>query len=621
MTLTIQRVLLGTVVLTILGGMIPAGLVLDRRLGGALSRRMRDDLALGPRVLNDRVAANSDALMMHAKELAHTAGLGAAMVRGNRDEIRRLIELAHATTPDTRPVAVAATGESLLGPTVDSAIVRETRLGRMPVVMTSSQGEIRTVALAPVEYGGRWVGAAGMTIPMDERAAQVLAGLTRSGVVIVVAGSDAVTITTLDSITTRAVVAALARSVVVDTVVHAIDAGRTRVLMASAPLGTVGTIVFTRAVADELAVLPELRRVALASAVAALVAALVLGAALASRVSRPIRQLAAAAAAMANGEFDAPLPRSRVRELARVASAFDAMRRTLAMRLQELGAANATLAEHSTRLSALQSDLMQRDRLSATGQLVAQLAHEIRNPVANVRNLLELLRRRLAADPEAREFAEMAIDELLRMHELAEQMLDLNRPRDPAIRRSRPVAVARDVARLVTAGALYGDRASPDGESLEVPALAVRVRGPDEAEVAIAPDALKQVLLNLVQNAREAIASADGCADRLNNGAGSSTPAIDIIVSRAPSGATMDIVDNGPGIPPDMLARVFDPFVTTKHTVQGVGLGLFVAEGLVRTAGGRLSVSNRETGGACFRIELPLAAPLDASTRDVESPI
>ena len=78
---------------------------------------------------------------------------------------------------------------------------------------------------------------------------------------------------------------------------------------------------------------------------------------------------------------------------------------------------------------------MQRDRLGAAGRLVAQLAHEIRNPIASLRNCLELIRRRVDDDPEAREFADLAIDELLRMHELAEQMLDLNRPRDPGAQR------------------------------------------------------------------------------------------------------------------------------------------------------------------------------------------
>ena len=137
---------------------------------------------------------------------------------------------------------------------------------------------------------------------------------------------------------------------------------------------------------------------------------------------------------------------------------------------------------------------MQRDRLAATGRLVAQLAHEIRNPVASLRNCLELIRRRVDHDPEAREFVDLAIDELLRMHELAEQMLDVNRPRDRQVQSCLPTAAAREVARLTTAG-------------IPSDLLEVRVEGDPAIEAAVAPDALKQVLLNLVQNAREALAA------------------------------------------------------------------------------------------------------------------
>ena len=116
-----------------------------------------------------------------------------------------------------------------------------------------------------------------------------------------------------------------------------------------------------------------------------------------------------------------------------MSTTFDSMRRALAARLEELGHANVELVDRNARLTALQSDLMQRDRLDAAGRLVAQLAHEIRNPIASLRNCLELIRRRVEHDPEALEFTDLAIDELLRMHELAEQMLDLNRPRDTGV--------------------------------------------------------------------------------------------------------------------------------------------------------------------------------------------
>jgi two-component system NtrC family sensor kinase len=233
---------------------------------------------------------------------------------------------------------------------------------------------------------------------------------------------------------------------------------------------------------------------------------------------------------------------------------------------------------------------MQRDRLAASARLVGQLAHEIRNPVANLRNLLELIRRRSSDNPGVVEFAELAIDELLRMHELAEQMLDLNRPRDPSAKTCAPALVAREVARLAVAGAADD-------------ALTVEVRGPEGAFASISPDALKQVLINLVQNAREAVTQHDA----------SRRAEIPIDTRVVGDAIVVGVADNGPGVPEADRSRIFDPFYSTKREMAGVGLGLFVAEGLVRSAGGRLSVSAAPHGGALFEIELRNAEAADAT--------
>jgi signal transduction histidine kinase len=429
---------------------------------------------------------------------------------------------------------------------------------------------------------------------MDARAAEALSGLTRSGVVVLSSGGASVT--TLDSMSTRLIVAASTEHRLALTPME-ISGGRRRLIAVSAPLDGVGSVVFARFLDDELAVLPELRRVAAISAIAALLLALGLGAIFAARIARPVRELSMAAAAVERGEFAAPLPTSRVQEVDVMSTTFDSMRRALAARLEELRAANAALVDRNARLTALQSDLMQRDRLGAAGQLVAQLAHEIRNPIASLRNCLELIRRRVDDDPEAREFADLAIDELLRMHELAEQMLDLNRPRDPGSQRCRPMIVAREVATLSIAGA---------GRER----LSVEIRGDEQLEAAMSPDALKQVLLNLVQNGREAYENWSSRPD---------IPArIMIAVERANGDVQIEVRDNGPGIPSEIMSRIFDPFFTTKDAVHGVGLGLFVAEGLVRTAGGRitagqvsaLSAGGNQDHGAWFRIELPIAPAL-----------
>ncbi|MEO7520333.1 MAG: HAMP domain-containing sensor histidine kinase [Gemmatimonas sp.] len=584
--LDLQRAILGAIVVALLAGLVPAGIALDRRLASSLEQRARSDLALAPQLFRDRSASTADALMMHAKDLAHLPGLADAVKSGNRLQAIRLVDKAHATLGGDA-VLVGPGGESWIGPPIDSALLARTRAGEMPVALSLGASSIHSVAVAPLIADAGWTGAAGLVNPMDARAAEALSGLTRSAVVVIAVNGT--TVSTLDTMSTRLIVAEAAVGSLAATPM-AIQSGAGRLIAVSVPLEGVGAVVFARFLDDELAVLPQLRRVAAISAIGALMLALLLGAVFAARISRPVRELSMAAAAVERGEFTAPLPVSRVQEVQLLSTTFNSMRRALAARLEELRNANDALVDRSARLTALQSDLMQRDRLGAAGRLVAQLAHEIRNPIASVRNCLELIRRRVNDDTEAREFADLAIDELLRMHELAEQMLDLNRPRSPGAQRCFPALVANDVRKLALVGA--------PNDTLEI-----TVMGESALEAAIEPDALKQVLLNLVQNAHEAHTGWHSKPVRPSR--------VSISVGGGDTQIRIDVSDNGPGIAEDILARVFDPFFTTQSAVHGVGLGLFVAEGLVRTAGGRISaVSNAESGarGALFRIELPMPA-------------
>jgi two-component system NtrC family sensor kinase len=576
--MSLQRALLALIAIVLLAGLLPAAIAVDRRLAAALEEQTRQELALAPALLADRRAAQSDALMMHAKDLASASDLTAALASGERGRAARVLE--GVTALGGEAVLVGPQGVSWAGFTPPEGAVDATRRGEMPVLVVPdrAQAALVTVALAPVRQDGRWIGAAGLAVRIDRAEAETLAGLTRSEVLIVGPGG-----TTTAGPLSASELAPVARAVSALAPVQRVEEIRIdahRYLAIATPLGGSASVIFVRDMARELALVPQVRRLAGVNAGLAMVIALVVGAVFAAVLARPVRALAAAAARLTAGDFDAPLVRSRITEVDRVARAFEAMRRALAARLEELQAANRELADRQQRLAALQAELIQRDRLAAAGQLVVQLAHEIRNPVANVRNCLEIVRRRVGSDPEAREFTELAIDELLRMHELAEQMLDLHRPSDATLRACDAHAVARDVAALVQAGS--------DG------ALAVRVTGSASAPAAIAPDALKQVLLNLAQNAREAM-----------QGAGT----IELAVGTGGALTTVEVSDSGPGIPAEILPRIFDPFFTTKRAVRGVGLGLFVAEGIVRAHGGQIAAENRSGGGARFRVELPAAPP------------
>ncbi|MGH7718954.1 MAG: ATP-binding protein [Gemmatimonadaceae bacterium] len=578
--MSLQRALLLLIAVVLLAGVIPAGIALDHRLKAGLEEKSREDLGLAPRVMAERARARGDVLMMHAKDLASTAGLAEALDATDRPRALRLLRQAHSVAGE-EALLVASDGVSWAGPSPRRDLVDATRRGEMPVVVMSDGDSLYRVALAPVKRGGVWTGAAGVVTRLDQSEAGLLAGLTRSSVLFLTADGS-VAATTAGTISDA--VAGEARTSFADgEVLERRIAGR-RYLTVAAPLEDAGTAVFVRDLDAELTVVPQLRRVAAVSAALALVLALVLGALAAGVVARPVRSLARAAERVATGDFEAPLEPSGVREVELVTQSFDQMRRALVARLAELEQANRELADRQARLSVLQGELIQRDRLAAAGRVVAHLAHEIRNPVANVRNCLELIRRRVRDDPESLRFAELAIDELLRMHELAEQMLNLHRPRAVGSGQCDAASVAREVAALARAGAADGR-------------LAVTVRDDGCVDVGIAPEALKQVLGNLVQNAREALDDAGH---------------VTIDVHQAAGRGVVQVSDDGPGIDSGMLARVFDPFVTTKGAVHGVGLGLFVAEGMVRSCGGRITAANRRGGhGAIFRIELPLAEEVE----------
>jgi signal transduction histidine kinase len=263
-----------------------------------------------------------------------------------------------------------------------------------------------------------------------------------------------------------------------------------------------------------------------------------------------------------------------------LARAFTEMRDALSRQIGELEEVNRELVAKERRLREVQAELIQREKLAATGRIIAQLSHEINNPIANVRNCLEVLERRKAINEANRSFLTMAVDEVERLARLTHQVLDLNRRRPGEIA-ADPLEVARETLAL--------EQHTLSGQSIET-----RFIADDEVQsVAIAPDDLKQVLLNLVQNAEDAMP--DGGS-------------LELEIKQINSTVRVIVGDSGPGVPADVAARIFDPFFTTKSGARGVGLGLFVAEEIVRTHGGRIAVERRAESGASFVIDLPAFA-------------
>lgn len=575
MRVTLRQTLWLGLAVAIVAALVPAGFVLNRTLESRLEEAAIADLARAPMVVKDRNAARGDVLMMHALEVAGADGIPERLSGGDVADALRIVR--SGAREGEEAILVDANGLVVSGPELDPSLVSAVRAGDAPVAFALDRGRLMALSVAPVHAGTGWVGAAGVAEEVNQQTAATVAELTDSDVLIL-AGDSLVASTAEAAVSRR--ISALSGGLRMDgSVTERAIEGRT-FWIAATPLGDVGTVLFAADRAAELSLLPGMRRSAVLTLLVALVLALITSAIVATAVTRPVRGLATAADSLSAGDFHAPLDRSRIEEVDRMARAFERMRSALKSRLQDLSAANEQLADRQRRLQALQSELVRRDRLAAGARLVTELAHEIRNPVANVRNCLEVVRRRLGDDPEGREFADLAIDELLRMHELAEQMLDLNRPLDPGATR----ADARDVVRQVAA--LHG--AGSEGQVVRVDD-----DGSGPADVAMPPDALKQVILNLVQNARESAPSGES---------------VDLTLSDRGAMVTVAVRDRGPGIPAEHLDQIFDPFFSTKSEASGVGLGLFIAEGLVTRFGGRLYAENPDDGGARFVIELPRPA-------------
>ena len=229
--------------------------------------------------------------------------------------------------------------------------------------------------------------------------------------------------------------------------------------------------------------------------------------------------------------------------------------------------------------------LVQSEKLATTGRLAASLAHEINNPLQTVVGCLGLAEESMQAsgdgDEEVEAYVSMAHDELQRAARIVSRLRDLSRPTDPG--RGRPT----DVNELIDS-VLQVSRKDLKNHQIQV----VRHLDQELPRPVVVADRIKQVILNLVLNARDAMES---------GGELHVTTAYD----EGNDEVVISIADQGPGISEEMRDRLFDPFFSTKD--DGSGLGLFVSQNIVREHGGRIEVSSVVGEGATFHIHLPVS--------------
>jgi len=320
-------------------------------------------------------------------------------------------------------------------------------------------------------------------------------------------------------------------------------------------------------------------------------------------VLRPLAALSAQADRLAAGETSSPPPALETRELAHLATRFQAM---------------------AEQLLDVQSQVVRAEKLAGVGRLAAGVAHEIRNPLGALGTYVEVLRQR-GADPGVVQAMQREIG---RMDRIVDGLLEYARPGTPS-GEAELSEVARDVVGFLTdQGALKGhDIRLALTEGLP------RVRG-DRA-------ALEQVVVNLLMNACDAQA---GGPIRVGTVAKTFVPrtlpevrredvlAIDTdgpepplgrppVAARRPwrpdlpagtRGVLLYVADEGPGVPEADRERIFDPFFTTKDPGKGTGLGLAIVARTVHDSGGVVWADHAREGGAVFKVFLPLAEAADA---------
>jgi two-component system nitrogen regulation sensor histidine kinase GlnL len=246
------------------------------------------------------------------------------------------------------------------------------------------------------------------------------------------------------------------------------------------------------------------------------------------------------------------------------------------------------LRDHS-QIRELEETVRQADRLAMLGTLAAGLAHEIKNPLGGIKGAAQLLNLELPPDNPMREYTQVMTREVNRVNDLIEELLDLTRPRPKQLSEV-------NLSRILADQVLMQKQSHPDKEisyQLQLDPSIPPIRGDENL--------LSRMFLNLLKNAAEAIAG-EGNITVTSRIAGQylyNKPG-----ERPVPMVTVEIQDNGPGIPAEELDRIFTPFFTTKN--RGCGLGLAICQKIINEHQGSLRVSSQHQQGTTFTISLPL---------------
>ena len=237
--------------------------------------------------------------------------------------------------------------------------------------------------------------------------------------------------------------------------------------------------------------------------------------------------------------------------------------------------------EDQTDKRRLQDQLIQSEKMSAIGQLIAGVAHDLNNPLASVVGFSDFLVEAGDVPPALLEPLQVIRQEAERAATIVKNLLSFARSQEGE-RKVQPIGPILESTLALLRNQLMAHKVEATLET-----------EPDLPDLELSANQIKQVFVNLINNAAQAIAS-DGRSGR-----------IWITAKRWLDGVAVTVADNGPGIPEEIAQHVFEPFFTTKREGEGTGLGLSICQGIVKEHGGRMTLDTRPGAGVTFTVELP----------------
>ena len=251
-----------------------------------------------------------------------------------------------------------------------------------------------------------------------------------------------------------------------------------------------------------------------------------------------------------------------------------------AIAMAEPGSA-VLVIEDQTERRRLQEQLIQSEKMSAIGQLIAGVAHDLNNPLASVVGFSDFLAEVGDIPPQFAEPLQVIRQEAERAATIVKNLLSFARSQEGE-RKRQPIGPILESTLALLRNQLMANKVEA---TLEVE--------PGLPDVEVNGNQIKQVFVNLINNANQAIAS-DAPSGR-----------IWVTAKRLREGVAVSITDSGPGMTEELAGHVFEPFFTTKGEGEGTGLGLSICQGIVKEHGGRITLDTKPGGGATFTVELP----------------